>query len=47
MKGLMESPIHRAHILDRRFTEIGVGVGRTAKGLVYYAQVFAAPEKKK
>jgi uncharacterized protein YkwD len=47
MDGLMKSPTHKAHLLDSRFTEIGVGAGRTAKGQVYYTQVFAAPQKQK
>ena len=43
----MESPEHKANILRDKFTEIGVGIARNAKGEVYYTQVFAAPKKKR
>jgi uncharacterized protein YkwD len=41
--GWMNSPGHRANILSAGFTEIGIGVARSAKGNVYYTQVFGAP----
>jgi uncharacterized protein YkwD len=45
MKGWMASPKHRANILNPRYTEIGLGLSRTDKGVVYYTQVFATPKK--
>jgi uncharacterized protein YkwD len=39
----MASPDHRANILDRRFTMIGVGFARTAGGRTYYVQDFGSP----
>jgi uncharacterized protein YkwD len=41
----MKSEGHRANILTEEFREIGVGVARTKKGEVYYAQVFGTPLK--
>jgi uncharacterized protein YkwD len=46
MKGWMDSKKHRDNILNRTFTEIGLGLGRTDKGVVYYTQVFATPKMK-
>ncbi len=40
---LMRSPPHRANILDRDFTEIGVGAARDGDGVVYVTQVFRLP----
>jgi uncharacterized protein YkwD len=45
LERLMESPSHRKHILYKEFTEIGVGLARTDKGVTYYTQVFATPKK--
>jgi uncharacterized protein YkwD len=42
----MNSKLHRANILDREFTEIGIGYARNDKGEWYYTQVFARPKKK-
>jgi uncharacterized protein YkwD len=42
----MASPDHRKNILDKRFTETGLGLGRTEKGKVYITQVFGRPRKK-
>ncbi|MCS7047393.1 MAG: CAP domain-containing protein [Gemmataceae bacterium] len=36
----MESPGHRANILNEGYREIGVGIARCADGNLYYAQVF-------
>ena len=47
MKLWMDSPEHKANILRDKFTEIGIGIARNAKGEVYYTQVFAAPKKKR
>ena len=43
----MDSPPHRANILKDKYTEIGVGVARNAKGEMYYTQVFAAPKSRR
>lgn len=39
-KGWMESPPHRANIVNGNFREIGIGVMMNEKGEVYYTQVF-------
>jgi uncharacterized protein YkwD len=41
----MKSKDHREHILEKEFTEIGLGIGVTPKGERYFTQVFAAPYK--
>jgi uncharacterized protein YkwD len=39
---LMNSPTHRANILNTRFNEVGVGIaGPGPKGEFYYTQIFA------
>jgi uncharacterized protein YkwD len=43
MKAWMASPKHRDNILKREYTEVGLGLARTRKGVVYYTQVFATP----
>jgi hypothetical protein len=40
----MGSPIHRANILRKEFTEVGVGIARDKDGHPYYAQDFGSPE---
>lgn len=40
MQGWMNSPGHRANILDGSFTEIGVGYYRTAAGKTFWVQMF-------
>ena len=40
MTGWMNSPGHRANILNSAFTHIGIGVARAADGRFYYAQNF-------
>jgi uncharacterized protein YkwD len=47
MKGWMESPEHRKNILGRGYEEVGLGIGRTDKGKLYFTQLFATPRKKK
>jgi uncharacterized protein YkwD len=42
MKGWMESQRHRDNILNKEFTEIGVGLVHKDKE-IYYTQVFARP----
>ena len=39
-RALMESPGHRANILDSRFTKIGLGVYHNAKGEFWVTQMF-------
>lgn len=39
----MNSPPHKANILSKDFTEIGIGMAKSAKGEPYWTQVFADP----
>jgi uncharacterized protein YkwD len=39
----MQSPGHRANILNATFTEIGAGYATDAAGRTYYVQVFGRP----
>lgn len=39
----MKSPTHRENILHPEYTEIGIGVARSASGDLYYTQVFGKP----
>lgn len=39
----MQSPGHKANILNADYREIGVGLVRSSEGRPYYTQVFAAP----
>jgi uncharacterized protein YkwD len=41
----MNSPGHRANILNPRYTELGVGYSLDQHGRPYYTQVFARPAK--
>jgi hypothetical protein len=41
----MQSPGHRANILNKDFTEIGVGIAKDADGHPFYTQDFARPVK--
>jgi uncharacterized protein YkwD len=43
----LKSEDHRAHILGKDYVDIGVGVGKSAKGVLYWTQVFARPHKPK
>jgi uncharacterized protein YkwD len=40
MKGWMDSPGHRANVLDKDVREIGVGLAKNDQGETYYTQVF-------
>ena len=40
---LMNSANHRANILDRSFTQVGVGVKMKSDGSCYFTQLFLAP----
>lgn len=46
VKGWMDSPPHKANILNTKYTEIGVAVATNEKGERYWVQVFGAPRKK-
>jgi uncharacterized protein YkwD len=43
VRGWMESPGHRANILDRDLTQIGVGRAEGGSYDVYWTQVFGTP----
>jgi uncharacterized protein YkwD len=45
MKTWMDSKVHRENILQKEFTEIGIGIGIDAKGKSYYTQLFATPQE--
>ena len=40
MDGFMNSPGHRANILEGQFTKVGIGVATAGNGMIYYAVVF-------
>jgi uncharacterized protein YkwD len=40
MEGFMQSAGHRANILDKRFSKIGVGAAFGADGMRYYVIIF-------
>ena len=46
MKSWMDSKDHRANILQKEYTEIGIGIARDKTGHTYYTQVFGRPFKK-
>lgn len=41
MTGFMNSPGHRANILEPKFTKVGIGVATDGNGMFYFAVVFA------
>ena len=43
MNAWMNSPGHRANILSRNLTEIGVGAAKAANGTIYWTQMFLKP----
>ncbi|MDU1321817.1 CAP domain-containing protein [Clostridium sporogenes] len=43
--GWMNSPGHRANILSKSFTEIGVGLAKSSNGTCYWTQMFINPGK--
>ncbi|MFL0197430.1 CAP domain-containing protein [Clostridium sp. WILCCON 0269] len=45
MNSWMNSPGHRANILNSNFTEIGVGVAKDKNGTPYWVQMFINPGK--
>jgi uncharacterized protein YkwD len=42
----MKSKVHRDNILSKNYRETGLGLARTKKGEVYYAQVFGTSRKR-
>lgn len=45
MRGWMNSPGHRANILSKTYTNIGVGMAKTSTGVKYWTQLFTKPLK--
>jgi len=43
VKNWMDSEGHRMNILDKTYTEIGIGIVKSDKGEIYYTQVFTRP----
>lgn len=43
MNSWMNSPGHRANILNRSFTQIGVGAAKASNGTLYWTQMFLKP----
>ena len=43
VEGWMNSEGHRANLLGKDYTEVGLAVAKTAKGETYWVQVFAKP----
>ena len=41
--GWMNSAPHKANLLNKDFTEIGVAVAKSADGTPYWTQIFAVP----
>lgn len=42
MEAWMNSPGHRANILNEKFTTIGVGYYKSANGINYWSQLFTS-----
>ena len=42
----MASPAHKSVLLNDKFEETGIGIAKSAKGEIFYTQVFATPKKK-
>src|SRR6185369_16837206 len=43
VKSWMDSPGHRENILNKKYTELGIGIAADKNGELYYTQVFARP----
>ena len=43
MNGFMNSPGHRANILEPRYASVGIGVAFGANGMKYFTVIFAGP----
>jgi uncharacterized protein YkwD len=46
IRGWMQSPGHRANILQKAYTEIGCGMARSGSGRWYFCQLFGLPADK-
>ena len=47
VKAWMDSKEHKENILNEKYTEIGIGIGRNDKGETYYTQEFGTPKRKR
>jgi uncharacterized protein YkwD len=47
LKAWMDSKEHKENILNKKYTEIGIGLAKNDKGDTYYTQVFGTPKKKR
>jgi uncharacterized protein YkwD len=47
VKAWMDSKVHKEHIMNEKYTEIGIGIAKNDKGETYYTQVFGTPKKKR
>jgi uncharacterized protein YkwD len=45
VEGWMDSTQHKMNILNKDYTEIGIGMAKNAKGERYWAQVFGTPKE--
>ena len=45
MRAWMNSPGHRANILSKNYTQIGVGAAKKSNGTLYWTQEFLKPIK--
>ena len=43
MNGWMKSPGHRSNIMSPSYTQIGVGMAKNSKGVLYWTQMFIKP----
>jgi uncharacterized protein YkwD len=43
--GWMKSKHHRDNILEKKYTQVGVSMGRSKKGNFYYTMVFGLPDR--
>jgi uncharacterized protein YkwD len=43
MNSWMNSPGHKANILSKSYTQIGVGVAKKSNGTMYFTQMFLKP----
>jgi uncharacterized protein YkwD len=43
LKQWMDSPLHKKNILDKEFSETGLGAAPAKDGTVYYTQMFGTP----
>jgi uncharacterized protein YkwD len=44
-EGWMKSKGHRGHIIEPKYTEVGVSMVLSKKGTYYYTMIFAVPDK--